>query len=87
MSKLITFLNPFTFGIGIGKGFYYGKYSLSLYYQRYTKIYEAYGPPHKLSLGLYANIINKTFLSIIVSKGMSETSPDFSLSAGLEYYL
>jgi len=83
----ITFLNPVTFGIGIGRGFDYGKYSISLYYQRYTKIYEAYTAPHQLSLGLYANIINRTVLSIIGSKGLSETSPDISISAGLEYYL
>jgi hypothetical protein len=83
----ITFLNPITFGIGLGRGFDYGKYSLSVYYQRYTKIYEAYPAPHQLSLGFYVNIIKSTFISIIGSKGLSETSPDFSLSAGLEYYL
>jgi hypothetical protein len=82
----ITYLNPLTFGMGIGKGFDYGKYSISLYYQRYTKIYEAYAAPHQLSLGFYVNIISRTFLSIIGSKGLSETSPDFSISAGLEYY-
>ena len=80
-------LNPFTYGIGIGRGFDYGKYSISLYYQRYTKIYEGYASPHQLSFGLYINIINRTFLSIIGSKGLSETNPDMSLSAGLEYYL
>jgi hypothetical protein len=83
----ITYLNPLTFGIGIGRGFNYGKYSLSVYYQRYLKIYEAYAAPHQLSLGFYVNIIERTFLSIIGSKGLSETSPDFSLSAGFEYYL
>ena len=36
-------------------------------------------------LGLYANIIRSTYLSIIGSKGLSETSPNFSISAGLEY--
>lgn len=82
----ITFLNPMTFGIGIGKGFDYGKYSISLYYQRFTKIYEAYAPPHQFSLGLYANLISNTFLSFISSKGLSETSPDFSISTGVEYY-
>jgi hypothetical protein len=82
----ITFLNPITFGIGLGRGFDYGNYSLSVYYQRYTKIYEAYPAPHQLSLGLYANIINRTFLSIIGSKGLSKTTPDFSISAGIEYY-
>jgi hypothetical protein len=83
----ITFLNPFTYGFGIGKGFDYGKYSISMYYQRYTKIYETYAAPHQLSLGLYVNIINRTFLSFIGSKGLSETSPNLSISAGLEYYL
>jgi hypothetical protein len=82
-----TFLNPFTYGIGIGRGFDFGKYSISLYYQRYTKIYESYAAPHQLSLGFYVNVINRTFLSIIGSKGLSETSPDFSISAGLEYFL
>jgi len=83
----ITYLNPFTFGMGIGKGFDYGRYSISLYYQRYTKIYEAYPAPHQLSFGLYINVLNRTFLSIIGSKGLSETSPDVSILAGFEYYL
>jgi hypothetical protein len=82
----ISYMNPITFGFGIGRGFDYGKYSISLYYQRYTKIFETYAPPHQLSLGLYANLISKTFISFIGSKGLSETSPDFSISAGLEYY-
>jgi hypothetical protein len=83
----ITYLNPLTFGIGIGKGFDYGRYSLSVYYQHYTKIYEPYPAPHQLSLGFYVNIIKSTFISIIGSKGFSETSANFSISAGLEYYL
>jgi hypothetical protein len=83
----ITFLNPLTFGIGVGKGISYGKYSISLYYQHYTKIYESYDAPHQVSLGLYMNIINRTYLSLISSKGLSETSPDFNVSMGLEIYL
>jgi hypothetical protein len=85
--ELITYLNPLTFGIGIGRGFDYGRYSLSVYYQRYTKIYEAYPAPHQLSLGFYVNIIKRTFISFIGSKGLSETSPNFSTSVGLEIYL
>ena len=81
----ITYLNPLTFGFGLGKGFNYGKYSISIYYQRYSRIFENYAAPHQLSIGLYANIVRSTYLSIIGSKVLSETTPNFSISAGLEY--
>ena len=83
----MPFHNPITFGFGLGKGFEEGLYSVSLYYQRYSKIYPIYNVPNQLSFGFYFNPSGKIYVSLVGSKGFSETTPDYTVSTGLEYYI
>lgn len=78
----ITYKNPFTYGIGVGKFFNYGEYSLLIYYTGYTKILDGFDLPNLLSLGINYVAAEKVILSFISSKGFGNTSPDFTLSIG-----
>ncbi len=79
----INYLNPLTFGAGLGRIFGKGKNSAMLYFQAYTEIIEGYDPPRQLSLSISRFMNQKLFLSITGTAGLSETSSDFILSAGI----
>lgn len=83
----ITYKNPFTYGIGFGKFFNFGKYSLLLYYSGYTKIIESYDLPKQLSLGINYIASDSVIFSFISSKGFGNTSPDFTFSGGIRIKL
>lgn len=83
----ITYKDPFTFGLGIGKFFNYGKYSLLLYYTGYTKILDEYDAPQQVSFGANYRAIEKIILSVIGSTGFGNTSPDFTISGGIRIKL
>lgn len=83
----ITYKNPFTYGIGIGKFFNYGEYSLLLYYTGYTKIIDDFDAPKQISLGINYMASDDIILSLISSAGFGNTSPDFTLSGGMRIKL
>lgn len=83
----ITYKNPFTYGIGLGKFFNYGEYSLLLYYTGYTTVIDGFDSPKQISLGANYRISNTVILSIISSAGIGNTSPDFTLSGGIRVQL
>lgn len=79
----ITYSNPLTFGVGVGKFFGQGKHSVLIYYNGYTKVLDAYDLPQQLSLGGNVRLSNEIILSIIVSKGIGNSAPDFTLNSGV----
>ena len=83
----ITYKDPFTFGLGIGKFFNYGEYSLLLYYTGYTKILDEYDAPQQISLGANYRTSEKNILSLITSAGIGNFAPDFTLSGGIRIKL
>lgn len=83
----INYKNPFSLGLGIGRSFDEGNYSLLLYYQAYTKIIEGYDAPRLLSLGFNYKINPELTLSLIGAAGLSKVTSDFSFSSGLEWNL
>lgn len=83
----ITYLDPVMAGAGIGKFFQHGKYSVLFYYQTYSKIIEAYEAPQQISAMLSMKFGKAQYLSINVLRGLSETSPDFSVTLGLQQNL
>lgn len=83
----ITYKNPFTYGIGIGKFFNYGEYSMLLYYTGYTIVIEGFDAPRQVSLGVNYRASEKIILSVISSAGIGNTSPDFTLSGGIRVQL
>ncbi len=77
----IDYKNPLTYGIGIGKFISENGNSILLYYNSYTEILNGYEPPRQISLGLNFKLARLSSLSLIGSKGLSNYSPDFNLSA------
>ncbi len=82
-----NYINPFSFGFGLGRFFKNGAYSASIYYKGYTQIIGGIDPPQQLSLGLFSRISDSTIVSIFVGKGFSESSPDYALTGGIEWTL
>ncbi|MHB2150294.1 hypothetical protein ACX8XP_14640 [Calditrichota bacterium LG25] len=83
----ITYLDPIGYGLGIGKFFASGKYSTSIYFKGYSKIIHDVDPPRQLALGFFSMFSGKTVLSFYLIKGLSESSPDFGLSSGIDWKL
>lgn len=81
----INYIDPITFGGGLGKTFDRGKYSILLYYQGYSKIFEEFEAPAQASLGLNYRLNQSIALSVVGTKGLSNTSPDFSFSSGIDW--
>ena len=83
----INYKNPFSYGLGVGRYFDNGNYSLLLYYQAYTTIIEGYDAPKSISLGFNYKINQQLTLSLIGAAGLSKVTSDFSFSSGLEWNL
>lgn len=83
----ITYNNPFTYGIGIGKYFNYGEYSLLLYYSGYSKILDNYDSPQQISLGANYRVSETLILSFIGSAGLGNLMPDYTTSIGVRIKL
>lgn len=79
----INYNNPFTYGIGVGKFISAGGNSVILYYNSYTQVLEGFEPPRQISLGLNIKLAGNNTLSFIGSKGLSNYSPDFNFSIGM----
>jgi hypothetical protein len=80
----LHYQNPFTFGVGLGRLFQNGKMSVIVYLQAYTEVLEKYDPPAQGSLGMLYLINDRSSLSIFGLFGLTNTSPDFGVSIGLE---
>jgi hypothetical protein len=83
----LNYTNPYTLNIGVGKLFNDGDVSALISYSLYSKILDAYQMPQELSLGLNIMSNNKITYTFIGSAGLSNSTPDFVLSAGLKYNL
>ncbi len=83
----IDYTDPVTFNAGIGKFFGEGDFSLLLSYSLYSKILDVYEKPQQLSLGANINSNKKITYTLITSAGLSNSTPDFTFSAGLKYIL
>lgn len=80
----ITYQDPIIFGIGIGKFFWKDRLSALVYYQNYSRVLTNFDPPRQVTLGSYIKISPRLFLSSSVLFGLSNTSPDYGFSTGLE---
>lgn len=80
----VTFNDPVTFGLGLGKFFNQGRSSLMLYYQSYSEILPGYQPPSQISLGYYFRVFRTLTISMVALAGMSDTSPNVSFLSGLQ---
>ncbi|MCB0261550.1 MAG: hypothetical protein KDH95_00780 [Calditrichaeota bacterium] len=83
----ITYKDPLVFGIGAGKFFNREQTGLLIYYQNYSTILNGLEPIRQVSLGLNHQLRAGIMLTAIGLAGLSETTPDFSFSSGLEWAL
>ncbi len=83
----IDYKDPVTLEAGIGKFFGEGDFSLLLSYSIYSKILDIYERPQQLSLGANIKSNDKVTYTLIASAGLSNSTPDFAVSAGLRYNL
>lgn len=79
----LEYADPFSYGLGLGRFFLNRLISTSLYYKAYTQIIQGIEPPRQASLSVITRLNNQTFLSLYVSGGLSESSPDYAVSLGL----
>jgi hypothetical protein len=78
-----SYRNPVNYGLGLGRFFNDGQYSVLAYYQGYTRILSGFDPPRQLSLGFNIRTSAAMTFSITGSYGFSETSPDVGISGGI----
>ncbi|MFQ6617317.1 MAG: hypothetical protein ACE5QV_01405 [Fidelibacterota bacterium] len=81
------FRDALSFGIGGGRFFNGTKYALLIYYNAYTTVLEGYDPPEQLIVGVNLRTSPGYILSGMLGVGLSETSPDFSISLGTTFSL
>ena len=75
--------NPFFYSIGMLK-YFNNNSSFSIFFQGYTEVIKSLDAAKQLSIG-YFNLLKKDLgVSFLVSKGLSETSADYSISIGFE---
>lgn len=82
-----NYKNPFSYGIGAGKFFSYGKYSLFIYYNGYSKILDQYEPPQQISIGANYLTNSQIIFSIVAAAGIGDFTPDYTLSGGIRFRL
>ena len=83
----LVYRNPVYVGVGAGKFFGGGKWSLMAYYEQYSEILSGISPPKQASVTAFYRATPGRSFSIGVQKGFSESSPDFGLLIGVEQSL
>lgn len=70
------------YGLSIGHAFSGGKYTLMASYSGYTEVIADVAPPSSLALGFSVKVGAMSSLILNAAFGLSESSPDLSLSLG-----
>jgi len=74
--------NAWSYAFSIGRAFNGGRQALLVSYTAYTGIITEVAPPKSLGVGLSFRTGQKTTLMLNGSIGLSESSPDFTISVG-----
>jgi hypothetical protein len=83
----ITYKDPFVYGVGLAKHAQNGKSSVSFYYQEYSQIISGLDPPRQVSVAYYRLFTKILGISFYGSKGFGESSPEYTLSIGMDVAL
>ncbi len=76
-----------TFGVGMGRFLSGGRYGVMVYFETYSRLLNDIEPNRQFSLGFNYRVKSGVILSVIGAAGLSSSSPDISLSTGLEWAL
>ncbi len=80
-------IDPYTISLGIGYAFGSGEHSVLLAYDSYTTIVQGVASPQQLALGYNYMIQKGLFFTTIVSKGLNNSTSDYTISGGLNFEL
>ncbi len=83
----VNYKDPFTIGAGVGRFFGYGRYGLMFYFGSYSNILPEFESNRQISLGVNYRLHPGLIFTVITGAGLSETSPDFLFSGGMEWAL
>lgn len=86
-SPQINYNNTFRYGLGMGRLLHSFDTSVAIHYRRYTDIVPGIEPPQLLTLSMRHSYQNSSAMSLFLSRGFSESSPDWGLTVGLEWPL
>ena len=75
--------NPVSYGIGMGRSFLRKMVVTSIYYREYTEILAGLIPPKQVSVGISARLTYRTYISLNLTQGLSESSPDSGVTSGI----
>jgi len=74
--------NAWAYGLSVGHAFSGGKYALLASFSGYTEVIAGVAPPSSLGLGFSVKVGAGSSLMLNAAFGLSESSPDLSLSLG-----
>lgn len=74
--------DAWAYGLSVGHAFSGGKYALLASYSGYTEVIAGVAPPSSLGLGFSVKVGAMSSLMLNAAFGLSESSPDLSLSVG-----
>ncbi|RMF59181.1 MAG: hypothetical protein D6748_06985 [Calditrichaeota bacterium] len=76
-----------TLGIGVGRFFQGNRLGIMLYFENYSRFIKELEPVRQLTFAINSRISTNTFFLVTGGKGITNTSPDFTLGVGLELIL
>jgi len=82
-----TYKDPLIYGLGIAKHAEDGRSSVSFYFQGYDRIISGLDPPQQISAAYYRLLTDMLGISFYGSKGIGETSADYTFSLGFNLTL
>lgn len=80
-------LNPLTISSGIGYAFGKGKHSIIIGYDSYSTVIQGTDSPEQIAAGYNYMIKQGLFLNFITSKGLNNSTSDYSFSGGINLEL
>lgn len=80
-------LNPLTISSGIGYAFMNGEHSIILGYDSYSTVVRGTESPEQIAVGYNYMIKRGLFLNFITSKGLNNSTSDYSFSGGINLEL
>lgn len=80
-------LNPLTISPGIGYAFMNGEHSIILGYDSYSTVVRGSESPEQIAVGYNYMIKRGLFLNFITSKGLNNSTSDYSFSGGINLEL
>jgi len=77
--------DPITVNVGLGYRFDGGRNSILLAYDSYSTIIQGVDSPEQISFGYSYALSKSMFITTIVSKGLNDSTSDYTVSGGISF--